>query len=378
MKLSRGEEPQISTAGSEMIQMTRVDSREIFAKAVKHDSEATPMICTGARHPMLSEHAHLHFDIFSCTQSQSVKVFENPRQSFVDARDLVRSLEGRPKLAAAPDCSCFDLVNVDPNVDLNRRSPDQRMGRCAALRCLPSFVPPYSTPISTSAKIGIDGMQPLQGPLGKRGRWNTTWRTRHFVLNLHGDLDYYTSEAAAARCERPRGTIPIAPRTVGPAAKTFVTAGGWDGGRALILVRVPAAGRTYVLGAATAAAQSVWVAELRTAARGEAVHGADLVGAGGRLGGAPHSFVAGADRSPPCEPPAGGGGGGPPAHESSHEVGLPPELGSAGPSAASPTCDPVTSPLRRGAHGDPAGGGGGGGTGGISGYGGGDECEKVS
>ncbi len=123
-----------------------------------------------------------------------------------------------------------------------------------------------------------NGDAPFQGTLDKRGRWNTAWRTRHVILTPAGDLCYYASAAAAARSEAPYGVIPIAPPHHGAAAAT-IAIGGWDEGRALFTVRAnaehgsmenggPAAGRTYVFGAATEALRSAWVARLQRAAAG--------------------------------------------------------------------------------------------------------------
>jgi hypothetical protein len=121
-----------------------------------------------------------------------------------------------------------------------------------------------------------------EGLLHKRGRWNTGWKARHFVLTPLGTLEYYQAGPDGARLAAPGplGSIPVALRAgrCGEREGTLVRDGGRDGRLEAILVTVraagPARGRTYVLGAPTAAEHRRWMAALRSVAeawRGDSV-----------------------------------------------------------------------------------------------------------
>jgi hypothetical protein len=49
----------------------------------------------------------------------------------------------------------------------------------------------------------------MQGVLRKRGRWNSAWQSRYFVLEASGRLSYFLDEEDKKYPERARGIIPI-------------------------------------------------------------------------------------------------------------------------------------------------------------------------
>ncbi len=87
-----------------------------------------------------------------------------------------------------------------------------------------------------------------EGLLEKRGKWNTGWKTRHFVLTDDGQLRYFRPGTSAAAAP-PLGAISL--------GKATVRAGAGDGGRDVIEVWVP--GRTFVLGAPSRRERDGWL-----------------------------------------------------------------------------------------------------------------------
>jgi hypothetical protein len=150
-----------------------------------------------------------------------------------------------------------------------RKSSDPTSERRGATRHRPtsSFAAAASL-CSPRAEGGPEGL------LHKRGRWNTAWKARHFVLTPLGTLEYYKAGPDGARLAAPGplGAIPVAlpAGRCGEREGTLVRDGGRDGRLQAIEVTVraagPACGRTYVLGAPTAAEHRRWMAALRSVA----------------------------------------------------------------------------------------------------------------
>ncbi len=87
----------------------------------------------------------------------------------------------------------------------------------------------------------------MQGMLKKRGRWNSAWQNRYFVLEASGRLSYFLKEDDKNYPERARGIIPIDVR-VGIDNEKDGSPEDRDG---LIKIHVPSngvvPGRTFVL-----------------------------------------------------------------------------------------------------------------------------------
>ncbi len=131
--------------------------------------------------------------------------------------------------------------------ELAALSDEERRRWLAALALCLDADPAHAAPPTPGSARNL-GAVAMEGLLEKRGKWNTAWKTRHFVLTDDGQLRYFRPGTSAAAAP-PLGAIPLGTATV--------RAGGSDCGRDVIEIWVP--GRTFVLGAPSRRERDEWL-----------------------------------------------------------------------------------------------------------------------
>lgn len=105
-----------------------------------------------------------------------------------------------------------------------------------------------------------EGKVLIEGVLEKRGRWNSAWKPRYFVLEDSGRLSYFNSEEDKCWRKRALGIIPIDTRSTVTNDRTS------DKRRSILKIHVPgkgmSSGRTFDLSSLSKEVSDQWFTKL--------------------------------------------------------------------------------------------------------------------